>query len=243
MAAIATLIPAQNVANVMHWWADAGVDTLIDEAPVPWLERGRPAPRLPENTVAQKTAAPQERLPDNLDGFVGWLMSATTIPDAGPPARRVPPSGAAGAEIMVIIDMPEAGDAEAGNLIAGEVGALFDKMLGAIKRSRADIWLATLSPGRSPTGRLNPQSEARLAEIARHHIALVAPKRLWVMGETASRAILGMEMRAARDSLHNFNHEGGTVAVVASYHPRFLLQNPARKGQAWADMQMLIEGL
>ena len=243
MPDIATMIPASSVSNLLGWWRDAGVDTLIDEAPVPWLARGKAA-ELPTASVATvERVVPKEVMPDDLDAFVGWLMSANAIPDAGPTARRVPPSGAAGAEIMVIIDMPEAGDAEAGNLIAGEVGALFDKMLGAIKRSRADIWLATLSPGRSPTGRLNPQSEARLAEIARHHIALVAPKRLWVMGEAASRAILGMEMRAARDSLHNFNHESGTVAVVASYHPRFLLQNPARKSQAWADMQMLIEGL
>lgn len=243
MAATATLIPAQNVANIMRWWADAGVDTLIDEAPVPWLARGKPVARAAESAVVAKTAAPQEALPDSLDGFVSWFMTATSIPDAGPPARRVPPSGAPGSDIMVIIDMPEAGDAEAGRLIAGEVGALFDKMLSAIQRSRTDIWLATLSPGRTPSGKLNPQSEARLAEIARHHIALVAPKRLWVMGEAASRAILGMEMRAARGSLHNFNHDGGTVSSVASYHPRFLLQNPARKGQAWADMQMLIEGL
>jgi DNA polymerase len=34
-----------------------------------------------------------------------------------------------------------------------------------------------------------------------------------------------------------------TVEAIASFHPRFLLERPAQKAEAWRDLQLLIEGL
>jgi DNA polymerase len=33
------------------------------------------------------------------------------------------------------------------------------------------------------------------------------------------------------------------IEAVASFHPRFLLEKPAYKAEAWKDLQMLIGGL
>ncbi|MEG8054030.1 uracil-DNA glycosylase family protein [Sphingomonas aerolata] len=82
--------------------------------------------------------------------------------------------------------------------------------------------------------------EDRLAEIAKHHIELVAPKRLLLLGNAASRAILGMELQAARGRLHGISHKVGEAGVVASFHPRFLIEKPAAKAEAWKDLQMLM---
>jgi uracil-DNA glycosylase family 4 len=79
-----------------------------------------------------------------------------------------------------------------------------------------------------------------LAEIAKHHIQLIAPPRLLLLGNAASRAILGMELQAARGRLHDFNHKTGETGVVASFHPRFLMEKPAAKAEAWKDLQMLM---
>ena len=62
------------------------------------------------------------------------------------------------------------------------------------------------------------------------------------MGSAVSRAILGMDLQQARGTLHEINHENGSIEVVVSFSPRFLLQSPRRKADAWADMQMLIKG-
>lgn len=43
----------------------------------------------------------------------------------------------------------------------------------------------------------------------------------------------------ARGRLHDFNHDGGKLAAVATYHPRTLIARPALKAQAWQDLQML----
>lgn len=213
-----------------------GVDTLVEELPVPWLDRGRPTP-------SAEPAPPRElRMPSTLPGLARWLMEHPDIPEAGPPARRLAFSGNAEAELMVFVEMPELGDADAGLLLSGEVGELFDRMLAALKLDRQKCYIAALCPGRVPTGMLPPASIAPLAEIARHHIGLVRPKRLWLLGSAMSRAILGMELVEARGTLHKFNHDNGSVDAVVSFSPRYLLQSPRRKADAWADMQLLIQG-
>jgi len=82
---------------------------------------------------------------------------------------------------------------------------------------------------------------AQITEMTRHHVGLIRPAKLWLLGRAASRAILGMDEGPARGRLHKFNHNGTTMDVIASVHPRVLLQTPKRKAEVWADMQRLIE--
>lgn len=236
MADIATVIPTSSTASLLLWWLEMGVDTLIDERPIPWLDRGRTKTSVAD--VSIETA--DIRMPGTLVALSRWLLDSPDVPEAGPPARRIAASGNPQAPLMIMIDMPELGDVDAGHLLSGEVADLFDRMLHALGLDRQSVYLAALCPGRVPTGLLPPSSHAKLGEIARHHIGLVAPKQLWLMGSAVSRAILGVELGKARGTLHKFNHEWGSVDAVVSFSPRFLLQSPRRKADAWADMQMLI---
>jgi uracil-DNA glycosylase len=239
MLDIATSIPA--AASLIGWWHDAGVDVFVDETPVPWLERAKPMAKATASSESQPTRA-KAPLPDNVSALTAWLMSDPDIPDAGPTARRIAASGAEGAPLMIMIDMPEANDHEAGTLLSGECATLFENMLNAIGQSRSSVYIAALCPGRPVTGRLSDAALPRLAEIARHHIALCVPKRLWLLGSTVSRALLGVDDVASIGNLHDFNHEDVNIPTAASFAPRFLLDNPAQKARVWADMRVLIKG-
>ena len=113
----------------------------------------------------------------------------------------------------------------------------------AIGLTREAVHLVSVCAKRPVSGRVGRADEARLSEVARHHVELVAPKRLLVMGDAASRAVLGTNVLQARGRSHELNHKGGTSTVVASFHPRFLLEHPGRKREAWVDLQLLIRGL
>ena len=63
------------------------------------------------------------------------------------------------------------------------------------------------------------------------------------LGDAASRALTGLGLAEARGRIRAVNHSGGTMNVVASHHPRFLLDRPAMKAGAWADLQLLQRGL
>ncbi len=236
-------------ASAIDWWIDAGVDASVDETPRDWLAAivaPPPAARARPGAPAAAEAPPVPALPDTLDAFLAWRAS-DAAPEAAWPGGVIAAQGPADAALLVLVDVPEREDAEAGILLGGAAGRLFDRMLAAIGQSRASIHLVAVCAKRPMTGRIAPDIEERLGEIARHHIALVAPKRVLLLGNAPSRALLGADVAPARESLRVVNLGGGnkavTVEAVASFHPRFLLERPAQKADAWRDLQMLIGGL
>jgi DNA polymerase len=53
--------------------------------------------------------------------------------------------------------------------------------------------------------------------------------------------VLGIDRQAAKGGLRDFNHDGGTTGVVASLHPRLLIERPAMKAESWRDLQLLVK--
>lgn len=213
--------------GALDWWHRAGVDTLVEEEPRDWLC----APAKPQ-PVAPAASVPGA-LPATLASFHAWLRESDALP--GAPGQRILPAGDPSSGLMLLADMPEAVDA--GALFSGDLGRLFDRMLAAIGRDRSSIYLAAMAPVRVPGRELEAPEIAR---IARHHVALAAPRLLLLLGNAPSRAILGLDFAAARGRKHQLNLEATTVTAIATFHPRLLIQQPARKADAWADLQLLL---
>lgn len=226
--------------SALDWWREAGFDTPIADAPRNWLAEppaGAPvhAPALPR---PEKAA-----LPATIAEFRAWAEAAPSLPDGSLPGRRLLAEGDPASNLMIMIEMPEPADAAAGRLLSDETGRLLDRMLAAIGRDRGSVYLASMCFARPAGGRIAPPSLPAIADIARRHISLAAPKRLLVMGQAASRAILGTELVEMRGKLRIINHEGVNVETIASFAPRFLIQNPARKADVWKDLRLLIGGI
>ena len=227
--------------SMLDWWREAGLDALVDEAPRHWLAEPKVAAERParaESAPTKPVAAPTA-LPATLAAFNAWRVSEVA-PDFGWGNVRIGPMGDAASDVMIMVEAPERDDESAGHLLAGAPGILFDRMLAAIGKSRDSILLASLAGTRPLAGRLPPDAFDDLARIARHHLGLVAPKALLLMGNAPSRAVLGADVALARGSSHVVNHGGATIRTVATFHPRFLLERPAAKGEAWRDLQLLM---
>ena len=235
------------VASALGWWADAGVDMLADDAVRDWL--APPAPKAPiaSTAAAVSTAAPLSAaplsaaaaLPDTLDALHILLASGDYAPSPAPPRLRVAPSGDPAADLMIVADMPDPGDAEAGHLFAGETAALFDAMLAALGLDRARIYLAPFSPSRA-AGRLDPKQGEALATLMRRHVSLAAPKALILFGDSVAHCLLGPDALATRGGIRSVNHDGGIVPAIATFHPRHLRRMPALKAATWSDMRLLL---
>jgi uracil-DNA glycosylase len=246
MCATDAITEREAAASLIRWWRDAGVDTLVEDEPRDWLARRDP-PKTPVvqaiETVASSLAPVEMALPPALGELLAWMRASADVPEARWGSRRILPAGNPKSDLMILTDMPEPGNAEADTLMTGELGVLFDKMLAAIGRDRSSIWLAPFATVRPVGGRVAPDALKRLTEIARHHIGLVVPKRLLIMGDAPSRALLGTEAIAARGQTRPLNLGHATVETVATFHPRLLLERPAYKAQAWKDLQLLVKGL
>jgi uracil-DNA glycosylase len=242
MSDVDAQIHPRDVSSLLRWWQEAGVDTLIDEAPMPWMQRGAATKPKPDAIAPADAPALADTLPNTVAKLVAWLGDTQNFPVTGLSQRRVSPFGTPGARLMIMTDLPEQDDLTDG-LLSGATGALFDKMLTAIGRDRSQIYCAPLCPARPASGRLDDAGLNYFGEIARHHIRLAAPKRVWLLGQSTSRAVLGTDYAPLPPRLHNINQDGVNVEIVASFHPRLLLQHPKRKAKVWADMQILVEGM
>lgn len=260
---------ATSAASTLDWWREAGVDVMIAEEPRNWLAPA-PVPVVVPPDVRAPVLAPGDvaaiHQPDRRNGAAAPIMPAralvplpTTLaafdawrrspdaPDADWPGRHVFAQGSSQPTLAVIVEMPEREDGEAELLLSGMVGKLFDRMLAAIGHDRTTILLLPMCAARPSTGRIPAELLAALEATLRHHIMLVAPKRVLLFGNAVSRALIGADIAESRGTLRTVNQEerqqAPSIQAVASYHPRFLLERPAAKAEAWKDLLLLIQGI
>jgi DNA polymerase len=226
-------IGAAEGASALGWWLDAGVDIAIAETPRNWL---KPSPPQPSNVRIPSALAVSQAL-ETLHLFRDWLGTAPSLPLAGAGSTRVLPRGEEAAPVMLIAEMPAREDAAEGRPIGGEAWQLMTRMLAAIGIRSEDAYSATLSCFHAPGAKMHSDELAECAAIARQHVALAKPRRLFLLGDAPARALLGKPLAAARGHVHKI--EG--VRTVATFHPRFLLNRPSDKALAWRDLLLLME--
>lgn len=219
----------QELADLLEWWVEAGVDVAVQEESRDWLK----AATAPVAAAANVAEPSHETLAELRD----WLASSVQVPLASATAKRILPHGPENAALMLLSDAPALEDFASGQPIGGSAWDLAGKMLAAIGLNSADAYSASLSCFHAPGTRMSEQDRAQCAELARKHIALAKPKRLLLLGDGPCRALLGQPLVQARGHAHKV--EG--VRTVATFHPRWLLQRPSDKAKAWADLLLLME--
>lgn len=226
------------IASALDWWREAGVDVAVQDAPRDWLA-APPAPSA--RPLAIVPAAAPAQFPATPEAFATWRVGPD-VPEASWGGKLLAPQGPATAALMVLIELPEREDAAEGRLLGGACGRLFDRMLAAIGLDRDTIHLASIAAARPFAGRVPRDAVEPLAAIARHHVALVRPRALLLLGNAPCQVMLGELCRDARGRLRPLNHDGATMAI-ASLHPQQLIERPQWKAESWKDLQMLAKAL
>ena len=228
-----TSIGMAEARSALAWWLESGVDVAVQEELRNWL---KPTPATPKVAEPAKAVA-EDAQPANFAEFRSWLESTPSLPLAAMGGKRVLPTGAEQAPIMLIADAPTAEETAAGTPIAGEAWVLAQRMLAAIGIEADQAYVAPLTCFSSPGAKLSAQDLEACAAIARRHVAMAKPKRLLLLGDGPARALLGKPVLQARGHVHKI--EG--VRAVATFAPRHLMNRPSDKALAWKDLLLLME--
>ncbi|MBQ2952233.1 MAG: uracil-DNA glycosylase [Clostridia bacterium] len=156
--------------------------------------------------------------------------------------NKVPGQGDVGAPLMLIGEGPGQVEDEEGLAFVGPAGQLLTRMLAAISLPRDRVYICNIVKCRPPNNRVPTEEEAAACRIhLRMQTALIRPQVIVLLGSTAAKNILGPEIRITRDRGRWFERKG--VLFLPTYHPSALLRDPARKREAWEDMQRLRDKL
>ena len=138
---------------------------------------------------------------------------------------------------MVIGEAPGAEEDRQGEPFVGKAGQLLNNMLLAIGMPRETVYIANVLKCRPPNNR-DPKSDeaAHCRGYLERQIALVNPALILVVGRIAAQNLLQTDAPLAR--LRGKEHRAplSGIPVVVTYHPAYLLRQPADKRKAWQDL-------
>jgi uracil-DNA glycosylase family 4 len=147
---------------------------------------------------------------------------------------------------MVVGEAPGEQEDRQGEPFVGAAGQLLDAMLRALGLTRGEapperaVYIANTLKCRPPRNR-NPEPDEmqRCEPFLVRQIALVRPRIILAMGRFAVQALLRSDEPVGRLRGRVHRYEG--VPLVVTYHPAYLLRNPADKARAWDDLCLAAE--
>lgn len=145
--------------------------------------------------------------------------------------------------LVVVGEAPGADEDACGRPFVGKSGQLLTRMLLAIGLRREDVYICNVLKCRPPGNRPPaPGESAACRPYLLDQLRLLAPELILVLGNPAARAVLQTDrpISAIRGQLAT-SPEG--YLTLPTFHPSFLLRNPAARKDVWLDLQLAAKTL
>lgn len=258
----------QFAESLLAFWADAGVDSVLLDAPVDRIEAGKvapPAPAARRVPPGPLPPAPVRQRPDVAAALAEARMRAAEAADLdalataisgfegcplrfeGAARQSVFYRGVADAPVMIVGEGPGAEEDLQGQPFVGRAGKLLDRMLAAA--GLADRIFITNTVFWRPPGNRTPTPTEQMvcSPFVERAVALVRPKLLLLVGGASAKSMLKTEegILSLRGRWFEWRSADGDIEIPAlpTLHPAFLLRQPAAKKRAWTDLLTLTERL
>jgi uracil-DNA glycosylase len=226
----------------------AGAESLVSEIP----KIDEPIPQHPTAPIPLE-ARRQELAASTLlfEELRGKVLACTKCPNLVAFRHSVVFGvGNPSAELMFVGEAPGADEDMQGEPFVGRAGELLTKIIQTMGYQRSEVFIANVlkcRPDIPPGVSGNRQPTATEMETClpylRQQIELIRPKVMVALGGTAMRGLFGKDepMKQMRGRWHLF----GSIPVMATFHPSYLLRNQALslKRQVWEDMLQVLERL
>ena len=145
-------------------------------------------------------------------------------------------------KIMLVGEAPGSNEDQEGLPFVGRAGALLDKMLASINLNRKNVYISNIINYRPPENRRPTDEEVnRYMPFIKKHIEIINPKILVLLGSTAMNALIGNDIVISKARGRWIDKEFGNckTSVIITFHPAFLMRQPAQKKMAWIDLKMI----
>lgn len=149
--------------------------------------------------------------------------------------------GNSDAELMFVGEAPGADEDLQGEPFVGRAGQLLTDIIErGMGISRSEVYICNVIKCRPPENRNPEPDEVSTCEpFLFRQIDLVRPKAIVGLGTFAVQALL--KVKTPISKLRGKWHEVRGVKMMPTFHPAYLLRNPADKRLVWADIQEVMK--
>ena len=146
------------------------------------------------------------------------------------------------AELVFVGEGPGHDEDMQGLPFVGRAGKLLTQMIEAMGLQRDQVYICNVVKCRPPENRKPEDDEvATCSPYLYRQLDAIAPKAIVCLGATAAQELL-----KTKDSISRFRgtwFDFRNTKLLATYHPAYLLRNPAAKGEVWKDLQKVMAHL
>jgi uracil-DNA glycosylase family 4 len=201
-----------------------------------------PTDMIAARKPAKKNAARNENAQRDLDALREQIGDCTLCRLHKGRRNLVFGAGNANADLMFIGEAPGRDEDMQGEPFVGRAGQLLNRIIEAMGLKRTDVYIANINKCRPPNNRAPARDEADACLPFLHEqVAIIKPKVIVCLGSVAVQNLLRTEEKISR--IRGQWREFDGIPVMPTYHPAFLLRNPAGKRPVWEDMQEVMKKL
>jgi uracil-DNA glycosylase family 4 len=145
------------------------------------------------------------------------------------------------ARLMFVGEGPGQDEDRQGEPFVGRAGKLLTEIIvKGMRLARDDVYIANVVKCRPPRNR-NPEPEEVDAcePFLLRQIELIAPEVIVALGKFAAQTLLRTTTPITR--LRGTWHDYHGIRVMPTFHPAYLLRNPAEKRQVWEDVKQVMD--
>ncbi|MHC4340195.1 MAG: uracil-DNA glycosylase [Planctomycetota bacterium] len=150
--------------------------------------------------------------------------------------------GSASSELMFVGEAPGRDEDAQGRPFVGRAGQLLTRMIEAMGFAREEVYIANVLKCRPPNNRdPAPDEVEKCRPYLLRQLEHIGPKVVCALGRHALRALTGYagSITKVRGRPMTFLD----MTVFPTYHPAYLLRNPAAKADAWEDLKTILKYL
>src|ERR1700723_1633612 len=148
-------------------------------------------------------------------------------------------TGSPKAQLMFVGEGPGRDEDLSGEPFVGRAGKLLTDMIKAMGLQREDVYIANIVKCRPPENRLPEKDEiTTCSPFLMRQIDTVKPKVICTLGSCSAQTLLQTSQGISKLRGEWFDFRG--AKLMPTYHPAYLLRNPAAKPEVWKDLQKVM---
>jgi uracil-DNA glycosylase len=143
------------------------------------------------------------------------------------------------AQLVFVGEGPGRDEDAQGLPFVGRAGKLLTQMIEAMGLQRKDVYICNVVKCRPPENRLPEPDEIKTCSpFLLRQLDAIAPKVIVCLGACAAQTLLETNRGISHFRGEWLEFRG--TRLLATYHPAYLLRNPAAKADVWKDLQKVM---